>query len=562
MKGNPFKKGKYSYIWSYLRKHRSRLILLNILSPIYSALIGATFIFLKRLLDDGFLENNHKEIGNTLLIILGIFVAQNIVDFIQSYLQTKMSNSIIIDIKDRLYNIVLAKYRQINSKQQAGEILSRFYVDTSNFSSLINVISLTILKQFFSLVSIVVILFTLNWKFALICLIAYPIFIIPLLFVGKWLRKLSHKYLHHFGKSSHVLYESLYGYLIIKTYNLIGHFRDKYKKYNEQVADNMLKSSMVAKVVGPINDLASFIGIGVILYFGVSQVQSGEQTVGSLVAFLTALMKFYQPAKALFNAYNTIQSSLPGYERVSELLESEKEVTDPSGESISGFAHDVVLDNVSFSYDGQSMVLNNVSMQIRKGEKIAVIGKTGTGKSTLINLILGLINPTDGKIFIDGKDYSKLRQDSLFNLFSYISQEPILFNDTAFYNIKIGKLESTEEEVIEASTKAQVDTFIRNMPEGYSTIIGDRGTSLSGGERQRITIARAFLRNAPLVIFDEATSSLDYETESDIKKEIYKMAENKTLIIITHRLTTLQGVDKIFHIENGRLEERPVQNGD
>ncbi|MBN1197780.1 MAG: ABC transporter ATP-binding protein [Bacteroidales bacterium] len=546
----------FQSIWNYLKEYTSRLILLNLLSVIYSALVGATFVYLKRLLDEGFLDNNQREIGITLFIILGIFVAQNVVDFIQTYMQNLISNSIIIDIKDRLYNVVLSKYRQISSKQQAGEILSRFYIDTSNFTSLINIISLGLLKQVFSLISILVILFYLNWQFALICLLAYPLFILPLLLVGKRLRKLSQKYLHHYGKSSHILYESLYGYLIIKTYNLIDHFRDKYRLFNEQIADNMLKSNMVSKIVGPINDLASFIGLGLILYFGIHQVQSGTQTVGSLVAFLTALMKFYQPAKAIFNSYNTIQTSLPGYNRLNEMLKYEAEVIHPTGEYLTQFEQDIVMEDLSFSYEGPEMVLKHVNLRINKGEKVAFIGRTGSGKSTLINLILGLNKPTIGKIFIDQLDYDEVNPISLFNLFSYISQEPILFNDSIFYNIRIGKLHCSEQEVIAASRKAQVDSFVSQMPEGYSTLVGDRGTLLSGGERQRITIARALLRDAPLVIFDEATSSLDYETESFIKNEVFKLSENKTLIIITHRLSTLEGMDKVYFIENGHVEER------
>ncbi len=555
MKGNRFNIKTFRSVWTYLKKYRGKIILLNLLSPLYSALVGLTFVFIKKLLDEGFLENNSEEIWQTLLIIFGIFFAQTIIDFIQTYIQNKTSNAIIIEIKDRLYNVVLNRYRHINSRQQAGEVLSRFYIDTSNFSSLINIISLNLAKQLFSLISIIVILFYLNWKFALICLFAYPIFILPLIRVGNWLRKLSHKYLRDYGQSTNILYESMYGYLVIKTYNLINHFRDKYKAFNLRIADNTLRSNMIAKIVGPVNDLASFMGIGLILYFGVDQVQSGDLTVGGLVAFLTALFKFYQPAKALFNSYNAIQSAMPGYQRLDSMLKDEEDSIRDTGSRMKEFKNGISINNLSFSYNGKITILKNVNIKINKGEKVAFTGKTGTGKSTIINLLLGLNQPQTGSIFIDDVEYKDINHHDLFDMFSYISQEPILFNETIKYNIGIGKLGSTEEEIIAASKKAQVHSFVSKMPEAYSTLVGDRGTMLSGGERQRITIARALLRNAPIVIFDEATSSLDYETESDIKNEVFKLSEDKTLIIITHRLSTLSGIDRIFNIENGQINE-------
>ncbi|NQV03436.1 MAG: ABC transporter ATP-binding protein [Bacteroidia bacterium] len=543
------------YLWRYIRPFRQKFLFLNILSPIYSALTGASFLYIKRLLDEGFLVNNTQEIGITLLILFGIFFAQTLIDLLQTYLQNKTINTITIDIKNRLFDAVISNYRVIRTRQQAGEILSRFYIDTGNFITLINILSLEFIKQLFTLVAIMAVLFYLNWKFALILFLAYPLFILPLIKLGHWLRNLSQHYLQVYGKSNSILYESLYGYLIIKTYNLIDHFKEKYKTSNEKLVNNLLRSTMISKLVGPINDLASFVGLGLILYFSIAQVQSGSLTVGSLVAFLVALMKFYQPAKALFNLYNSIQTAFPGYLRLKSMLESHQDTSTHGEIQKVSFHKHLELKHVTFSYDNQKMILDDVNLKVKKGEKVAVIGRTGAGKSTLISLLLGLIQPGKGDILIDGRKYQELNKDGIFSLFSYISQEPILFNDSIRYNIQLGKLSSSGEELIEASKKAQLHSFISNIQHGYDTIVGDRGDMLSGGERQRITIARALLRNAPIIIFDEATSSLDYETESDIKKEVFKLSADKTLIIITHRLTTLKGVDKVYNIKDGKLLE-------
>ncbi|MFH1936817.1 MAG: ABC transporter ATP-binding protein, partial [Bacteroidota bacterium] len=500
---------------------RQKFLLLNILSPIYSALTGAYFLYIKRLLDDGFLVNNTQEIGITLLILFGIFFAQTLIDLFQTYLQNKTINTITIDIKDRLFDAVISNYRAIRTRQQAGEILSRFYIDTGNFITLINILSLEFIKQLFTLVSIMAVLFYLNWKFALILFLAYPLFILPLIKLGHWLRNLSQHYLHAYGKSNSILYESLYGYLIIKTYNLIDHFKEKYKTSNKKLVNNLLRSTMISKLVGPINDLASFVGLALILYFSIAQVQSGNLTVGSLVAFLVALMKFYQPAKTLFNLYNSMQSAFPGYLRLKSILESHQDTSRHGGIQTVSFHEHLEFKHVSFSYDNQKMILDDVNLTVKKGEKVAIIGRTGAGKSTLISLLLGLIQPAKGDILIDGRRYQELNRESIFSLFSYISQEPILFNDSIRYNIQLGKLSSSGDELIEASKKAQLHSFISNIQHGYDTIVGDRGDMLSGGERQRITIARALLRNAPIIIFDEATSSLDYETESDIMEHSF-----------------------------------------
>ncbi|MFC2102780.1 ABC transporter ATP-binding protein [Bacteroidota bacterium] len=543
------------YLWYYIKPFRKKFLFLNILSPIYSALAGAYFLYIKRLLDEGFLANNSHEIGVTLLILFGIFVAQTVIDIIQTYLQKRTINTITVDIKDRLFDAVISNYRAIRTRQQAGEILSRFYIDTGNFITLINILSLEFAKQLFTLISIMAVLFYLNWKFALILFLAYPLFILPLIKLGHWLRNLSQKYLHAYGKSNSILYESLYGYLIIKTYNLIGHFKEKYKASNELLVNNLLRSTLISKLVGPINDLASFVGLGLILYFSISQVQSGSLTVGSLVAFLVALMKFYQPAKALFNLHNSVQTAFPGYLRLKDMLESHQETISKDETQPATFEKSLEFNHVTFSYDNEKMILDDVNLTVKKGEKVAIIGRTGAGKSTLISLLLGLIQPGKGDVLMDGKPYQDLSRESIFNLFSYISQEPILFNDSIRYNIQLGKLSSSAEELIEASKKAQLHGFISNIQEGYDTLVGDRGDMISGGERQRITIARALLRNAPIIIFDEATSSLDYETESDIKDAVFKLSANKTLIIITHRLTTLKGVDKVFTIKDGKLVE-------
>ncbi len=549
------------YLWRYIKPFRKKFLFLNILSPIYSALTGAYFLYIKRLLDDGFLVNNSHEIGITLLALFGIFIAQTLIDLFQTYLQNKTTNTITIDIKDRLYDAVISNYRAIRTRQQAGEILSRFYIDTSNFITLINILSMEFIKQLFTLASIMAVLFYLNWKFALVLFLAYPLFILPLIKLGHWLRNLSQHYLYAYGRSNSILYESLYGYLIIKTYNLIDHFKEKYKASNEKLVNNLLRSTLISKLVGPINDLASFVGLGLILYFSISQVQSGSLTVGSLVAFLVALMKFYQPAKTLFNLYNSMQSAFPGYLRLKSILESHQDTINKEEIQPASFEKSLELSHVTFSYDNQKIILNDVNLTVTKGEKVAIIGRTGSGKSTLISLLLGLIQPEKGDILMDGKRYTELNRESIFSLFSYISQEPILFNDSIKYNIQLGKLTSTTEELIEASKKAQLHAFISTIQEGYDTLVGDRGDMISGGERQRITIARALLRNAPIIIFDEATSSLDYETESDIKEAVFKLSANKTLIIITHRLTTLKGVDKVYNIKDGKLVEFNWEKG-
>ena len=545
-------------VWTYLSKYKYTFIFLNILSPVYSALVGVSFYYIKKLLDEGFLVHNTNEIGNILLLLFLIFLAQTVIDFIQGYFQLKTLNSISIELKDRLFTSLIAQYSRVNSKQQIGEILSRFNIDVSNLITIIDVFSMAMIKQILSVISILVVLFYLNVKFTLIILVAYPLFILPLIKTGQYVRKLSRQYMQDYGKISNVLYEAFYGYLILITYNLVPHFREKYKSGNQRMAQNTLKGSMVSKVIGPLNDLASFAGLALVLYFSITLIKTGNLSVGSLVAFLAALLKIYQPAKNIFMLHNSIQTSMPGYQRLNSMIGSKAEPTEHSSVLTAEFGHSIKFTNVSFAYGESKPVLNNVSIEINKGEKVAIIGKSGSGKSTLITLLLGLADPQSGIITLDGTDYQKLEKQSLRSQFAYITQEPIIFNDSILYNIQIGDLKCPKEEVIEASKKAQIHSFIMSIHDGYSAIVGDRGTALSGGEKQRITIARALLRNAPIIIFDEATSNLDHETESDLKKEVYNLSKDKTLIIISHRVSTYDGVDKIYRIIDGRIENKGI----
>jgi subfamily B ATP-binding cassette protein MsbA len=357
------------------------------------------------------------------------------------------------------------------------------------------------------------------------------------------------------GNLTRVLQESLAGIKVIKAFGTEDRETDRFKTENKRFYHFIRKVLKYDSAATPVIEILSSLGVGAVLWYGIHRVSQGAMTQGDLSSFVAALLMMYAPMKRLTKVSNTIQRSLGAAERVFELMDEKADIADHADAlPASRMAGNIDFCQVDFSY-GEEPVLQDFNLSIRSGEIVALVGPSGGGKSTIIGLLNRFYDPQKGNILIDGQDIKYLTQESLKQNIALVDQETFLFNDTVRNNIRYGRLEAADAEVEKAARLAYADAFVRSMPDGYETVIGDRGVRLSGGQRQRICIARAILRDAPILLLDEATSALDTESEAMVQKALVNLMENRTTIVVAHRLSTVMHADKIVVLEDGRICE-------
>jgi subfamily B ATP-binding cassette protein MsbA len=352
-----------------------------------------------------------------------------------------------------------------------------------------------------------------------------------------------------------ILLESITGTRIVKAFNMEDHERKRFAKENRRLFGILIKSVRVRAISHPLMEFLGGLGIAFIVFYGGRSVIRGEATPGTFFSFLAALLMLYEPVKRLSGINNTVQQGLAAAVRIFEVLDTVPEIRDqPKAQVLTRVSQAIEYRDVSFKYE-DDWVLKNINLHIKVGEMVAFVGVSGGGKTTLVNLLPRFYDVTSGKVLIDGVDIRELTAESLRSKIGIVTQTTILFNDTVRSNIAYGKIDQPFEEVVKAAQAAYSHGFIQNLPKGYETVIGEQGVKLSGGERQRISIARALLKNAPILILDEATSSLDSESEIEVQKALEYLMQGRTTLVIAHRLSTIRKADRIMVISNGTIVE-------
>ena len=356
---------------------------------------------------------------------------------------------------------------------------------------------------------------------------------------------------------SNILQETITGHRIVKAFGMEKFELSKFKQATRRLARINLTWVRVHAIASPFMELLGAITIALMLFYAQNRISNNQMTAGSFAVFLVALLKMYEPVRRISGIYNTFQQAKGASSKVFEIMEEPPEVTEKSNAiRLSHFRQDIEFRNVSFNYnDSRLPVLRNVDLKVSLGEVIALVGTSGSGKSTLVNLIPRFFDPTDGQILIDGIDIRDVTLDSLRSMIGMVSQEPVLFNDTVHNNICYGREHVGEDEIIAAAKTALAHDFIEQLPKKYDSIIGERGQKLSGGQRQRIAIARAILKNSPILILDEATSALDSESEILVQKALSNLIHGRTVFVIAHRLSTIRQADRIVVIDRGQISE-------
>jgi subfamily B ATP-binding cassette protein MsbA len=413
------------------------------------------------------------------------------------------------------------------------------------------------LREPLNIIALIALLFLIKWQLALLSLLVLPVAILPIAKFGAKIRRRGTRVQEWRARLNTILQETVSGVRIVKAFGMEEYEKRRYWDASDQVFTSIMRIWRVDALTSPVLEVLGSVGIIVAVWVGGYLVFTRSLTPGAFMAFLGALVSLYQPVKRISQINNIIQKGMAGAARVFELLDLRSEVTErPDAEVLGRMQEGVQFHNVSFAYGSDRVVLQGVSFSAKLGEIVAIVGSSGAGKTTLVNLVPRFYDPISGMITIDGREISRVTIRSLREQMGIVTQDTILFDDTVFNNIAYGQREVAPDRVVEAARIANAEQFIEALPEGYETRIGERGVRLSGGQKQRIAIARAILKNPPLLILDEATSALDAESEWLVQEALDRLMENRTTFVIAHRLSTIIRADRILVLDAGRLVEQ------
>jgi len=520
-----------------------------------SAASAASAFLVKPVLDDVFFKKDLAMLRLIPLAIVGLFILKGLFDYGQGYLMSFVGQRIITDLREKIYHHLHSLSLSFYTKNPTGVLMSRILNDVSLVQGAVSDSVTGLLKDIFTILGLVFVVFYRDWKLALIALVVFPIAVYPIVRFGRKLRSYSTRSQMTLADLSTLLLETISGTRIVKAFNMEDYERKRFSKGNEKLFQLMRKSFRVRAVSHPLMETLGGLGIAAIVFYGGYNVIQGTATAGTFFSFLAALLMLYEPVKRLSNVNNSIQQGLAGASRIFEILDTVPEIRNkPGARDLGEIREGIEFQDVWFKYE-EDWVLKNINLKIRAGEVVAFVGASGGGKTTLVNLVPRFYEVNSGRILIDGADIRELTVESLRERIAMVTQQTILFNDTVEQNIAYGNIGQPREKIVEAAEAAFAHNFIRNLPEGYQTRIGEQGVKLSGGERQRVSIARALLKNAPILILDEATSSLDSESEGEVQKAIEFLMQGRTTLVIAHRLSTIRKADRIVVIAGGEIVE-------
>ncbi|NME07049.1 ABC transporter ATP-binding protein [Psychrobacillus sp. BL-248-WT-3] len=493
-------------------------------------------------------------LGGTALVFL---IVRPPIEYYRQYLAQLVSNKILYDIRQKLYIHLQKLSLKYYSNTRAGEVISRVINDVEQTKNFVMIGLMNVWLDLATILIAIGIMLTMNVKLTLVTLIAFPFYAFSVKYFFGKLRDLTRKRSQALARVQSYLHERVQGMSIIKTFTLEKHeqklFNETNGEFLDKAVDQTIWNAKAFAVVNTITDIAPLL---VIAYAGYEAIH-GRLSVGTMAAFIAYIERLYSPLRRLVNSSTTLTQSFASMDRVFELMDEKYDIIDkPGAKNLGNTFGEVTFSNVSFQYEkGGQTILNNINLQVNSGETVAFVGMSGGGKSTIISLIPRFYDVSDGSVKIDGKDVRDVTIESLRQQIGIVLQDNILFSDSVKSNILMGKPGASDEEVIEAAKAANAHDFIMELPEGYETKVGERGVKLSGGQKQRVAIARVFLKNPTILVLDEATSALDLESESLIQDSLERLAQNRTTIIVAHRLSTITHADKICVIENGELAE-------
>ncbi len=543
-------------IFDYLMSHKLKIILALLMMVISAAATGLHAWLVRPALDEVLIKGNKEMLFLIPIAIIVVTLCKGLATYTHSYQMSKVAHSIIAKLQTQMFEKLMYLNMKFYNDSKSGNLISRLINDTY-YLRLAIVKSVTgIIKDVLVIIFLLGNMFYQSWTLTLFAFFAFPLAIWPIRKIGKSIRKITYTIQNEIAVFSNVLAESIKGIRQVKAYSRENYEKQRAFETIRFIQKYFTKSAFISNRLSPLMEFIGSLAVALSIYAGGIFVLNESMTTGQFMSFLVSLLLAYQPVKALGNLNISVQEGLAGAERIFKLLDtSEKNMENISPKKTIDLDGDIVFKDVSFAYNDNT-VLDKISLRIPKGKKVALVGLSGSGKSTIANIILRLYDTYSGTILINSKDIKELDLTDVRNSVSIVTQETILFNESIFNNIKYGNIEANDEEINLVAKNAGVNSFSEELDQKLHTVIGENGVKLSGGQRQRIAIARALIKDAPLLIMDEATSSLDNITENKIHETINSLMNNKTKLIIAHRLSTIEDADIIYVLDKGKIESQ------
>jgi len=548
-------KNRHKHLLSLVKENKLRLFLAMVCMLVIAISTSATAFLVKPVLDDIFVNKDTRMLIIIPIAVILIYFLRGLGSYGQEYLMNYVGEGIIRNLRNDLYNRIQDLPLAFFHKEKTGVLMSRITNDVNIIKAMVSTAVTGSLKDSFTIVGLTLVIFYRDWKMALFAFVVLPVAFFPLVEFGRKVRRVSTGCQESMADLSSFLHETFAGNKIVKAFGMESYEKKRFFEKTLNLFKIEMKAVVARSLSSPVMEFLAGIGIAFIIWYGGSKVISGTSTAGTFFSFMAAVLMLYDPVKKLSGLNNAVQQGLAAADRVFDIIEMETDIKEQKNSvKITRGPHRVFFENVFFKYE-DVMVLKDINLDVKAGEILALVGMSGGGKTSLVNLIPRFYDVTHGAIRIDGVNICDASIFSLRDQMAIVTQEPILFNDSIRNNIAYGKMNATEQEIIEAAKAAYAYDFIQRFPDKFDTNIGELGGRLSGGEKQRICIARALLKDAPILILDEATSSLDAEAEMLVQKALENLMKGRTTFVVAHRLSTIDYADRIAVIVNGRIVE-------
>ena len=541
-------------LFSYARPYRTRLIWAVAAMALYAVGSAGLAALIKTIFDN--VLQDRSQLGKVAWAIIGLNLLKGIGSYGSSYLMAWVGQKVVTDLRDTLYAHILGQSASFFAERSTGELMSRINNDVGQVQQAVSETAGDLARETLALVGFAALLFYYDAWLAIFCIISAPLIVYPLIRLGQRVRKTTRRSQEALQLLSHISAEAFTGQRIVKAFGNEKKEADRFARAGYQLFRTNMKVTAALSSLPPLMELLGGFGMAGALWYGSREIAGGQLTIGELTSFIATLFLMYGPAKKLSRVNANLQQAIAASERIFEMLDTHTEVAEkPGAPPLEPFTESISFRDVTFGYDEGRRILRGVSFTVQAGQMIAIVGRSGAGKTTLVNLLPRFYDVTGGSIAVDGVDMRDVTLASLRRQIGIVTQETVLFDDTAGNNIAYGASAASQTEIEAAARAAHAHDFILGLASGYDTIIGERGQRLSGGQRQRLAIARALLRNAPILVLDEATSALDAESEQLVQDALANLMMNRTSFVIAHRLSTIRRADAIIVLERGRIVE-------